>query len=72
AFNGYLLVRTGLPSFLITLGSFLILQGANLAVTKLFTGNVATDSISDMDGFDQARKVFASEISIGGVDVKIT
>ncbi|MFS8200035.1 ABC transporter permease [Streptomyces sp. CWNU-52B] len=72
AFNGYLLVRTGLPSFLITLGSFLILQGANLAVTKLFTGNVATDSISDMDGFDQAKKVFASEIGIGGVDVKIT
>ncbi|KAA0938703.1 ABC transporter permease [Streptomyces apricus] len=72
AFNGYMLVRTGLPSFLITLGSFLILQGANLAVTKWYTGNVATDSISDMDGFDQARKVFASEISIGGVDVKIT
>ncbi|WP_190036845.1 ABC transporter permease [Streptomyces fructofermentans] len=72
AFNGYLLVRTGLPSFLITLGSFLILQGANLAVTKIFTGNVATDSISDMQGFDQAKKVFASEIGIGGVDVKIT
>ncbi|MFE9685464.1 ABC transporter permease [Streptomyces sp. NPDC002701] len=72
AFNGWLLVRTGLPSFLITLGSFLILQGANLAVTKLYTGNVATDSISDMDGFDQARTVFASEIGIGGVDVKIT
>ncbi len=72
AFNGYLLVRTGLPSFLITLGSFLILQGANLAITKIFTGNVATDSISDMDGFDQAKKIFASEISIGGVDVKIT
>ncbi|MFI1444349.1 ABC transporter permease [Streptomyces fructofermentans] len=72
AFNGYLLVRTGLPSFLITLGSFLILQGANLAVTKIFTGNVATDSISDMQGFDQAKKAFASEIGIGGVDVKIT
>ncbi|MFI6273977.1 ABC transporter permease [Streptomyces sp. NPDC050988] len=72
AFNGYLLVRTGLPSFLITLGTFLILQGANLAITKVFTGNVATDSISDMDGFDQAQKVFASEFSIGGVDVKIT
>ncbi|MDQ0954160.1 simple sugar transport system permease protein [Streptomyces phaeochromogenes] len=72
AFNGYMLVRTGLPSFLITLGSFLILQGANLAITKIFTGNVATDSISDMDGFDQAKKIFASEISIGDVDVKIT
>jgi len=72
AFNGYMLVRTGLPSFLITLGSFLILQGANLAITKIFTGNVATDSISDMDGFDQAKKIFASEIGIGGIDVKIT
>jgi simple sugar transport system permease protein len=72
AFNGYLLVRTGMPSFLVTLGSFLILQGANLAVTKIFTGNVASDSIADMDGFDQARKVFASEFGIGGVDFKIT
>ncbi|MEI5579640.1 ABC transporter permease, partial [Streptomyces brasiliscabiei] len=34
AFNGWLLIRTGLPSFLVTLGSFLILQGSNLAVTK--------------------------------------
>ncbi|MFB9391892.1 ABC transporter permease [Streptomyces coeruleoprunus] len=72
AFNGYLLIRTGLPSFLITLGSFLVLQGANLAVTKIFTGNVASDSISDMDGFDQAKALFASEIGIGGVDVKVT
>ncbi|PTM82856.1 ABC transporter permease [Streptomyces sp. VMFN-G11Ma] len=71
-FNGWLVVRTGLPSFLITLGSFLILQGVNLAVTKLVTGNVATDDISDMDGFDQARKVFASSFDIGGVQVKIT
>ncbi|MEU2286530.1 ABC transporter permease, partial [Streptomyces sp. NPDC013178] len=32
-FNGWMLVRTGLPSFLVTLGTFLILQGVNLAVT---------------------------------------
>ena len=31
AFNGWLLIRTGLPSFLVTLGTFLILQGSNLA-----------------------------------------
>ncbi|MEU0442077.1 ABC transporter permease [Streptomyces sp. NPDC006186] len=71
-FNGWMVVRTGLPSFLVTLGTFLILQGVNLAVTKLVTGNVATDDISDMDGFDQARKIFASSFDIGGVDVKIT
>ncbi|MEU3286223.1 ABC transporter permease [Streptomyces longwoodensis] len=71
-FNGWMVVRTGLPSFLVTLGTFLILQGVNLAVTKLVTGNVATDDISDMDGFDQARKVFASSFDVGGVQVKIT
>ncbi|MEV0911913.1 ABC transporter permease, partial [Streptomyces hokutonensis] len=70
--NGWLVVKTGLPSFLITLGSFLILQGVNLAVTKLVTGNVATDDISNMDGFDQAKKVFASSFDVGGVQVKIT
>ncbi|MEU1626057.1 ABC transporter permease [Streptomyces sp. NPDC020096] len=72
ALNGYLLVKTGLPSFLVTLGTFLMLQGLNLAVTKLITGNVATDSISDMDGFNQAKAVFSSDITIAGVSVKIT
>ncbi|MFE5812107.1 ABC transporter permease [Streptomyces sp. NPDC056479] len=71
-FNGWLLVKTGLPSFLVTLGTFLILQGVNLAVTKLITGNVATDDISDMDGFEQAKSVFASSFDVGGVQVKIT
>ncbi|MGW0824795.1 ABC transporter permease [Streptomyces sp. NPDC002845] len=70
--NGWMLVRTGLPSFLITLGMFLILQGVNLAVTKLVTGNVATDNISDMDSFDQAKALFASSFNIGDVQVKIT
>ncbi len=72
ALNGFLLIRTGLPSFLVTLGTFLMLQGLNLAITKLLTGNVATDSISDMDGFTQARSVFASSVDIGGVAVKVT
>jgi simple sugar transport system permease protein len=71
-FNGWMVVRTGLPSFLVTLGTFLILQGVNLAITKLVTGNVATDDISDMDGFAQAQKVFASTFQVGGVTVKIT
>ncbi|MEV6589543.1 ABC transporter permease [Streptomyces acidicola] len=72
AFNGWMLVKTGLPSFLVTLGTFLILQGVNLAVTKLVTGNVATDNISDMDGFAQAKAIFASTFQVGGVTVKIT
>ncbi|SNX65398.1 monosaccharide ABC transporter membrane protein (CUT2 family) [Streptomyces sp. TLI_55] len=70
--NGWLVVKTGLPSFLITLGTFLILQGVNLAVTKLVTGNVATDDISNMDGFSGAKKIFASSFEVGGVQIKIT
>ncbi|HKS45958.1 MAG TPA: ABC transporter permease [Amycolatopsis sp.] len=70
--NGYLVMRTKLPSFLITLATFLMLQGLNLAITKLITGSVATDSISDMDGFDSAKAVFASDLPIGGITVKVT
>ena len=35
-------MRTGIPSFLITLGTFFVLQGANLGVTKLVTGSVSS------------------------------
>ena len=33
--------RPGIPSFLVTLGTFFMLRGLNLAMTKLITGNVA-------------------------------
>jgi simple sugar transport system permease protein len=72
AFNGWLLLRTGLPSFLVTLGTFFILQGVNLGVTRLATGNVASADISDMDGFSSAHAVFGSEVSLGPVNLKIT
>ncbi|MDT0306335.1 ABC transporter permease [Streptomyces sp. DSM 44917] len=72
ALNGVLLVTTRLPSFLVTLGTFLMLQGLNLAVTKAITGNVATDTIADMDGFAQAERVFASSVEIAGTQVRVT
>ncbi|MFC9769678.1 ABC transporter permease [Rhodococcus jostii] len=71
-FNGYLVMKTKIPSFLITLSSFLMLTGINLAVTKLITGQVATPSVSDMAGFDSAKRVFASSFEVGGVSVRIT
>ncbi|NHA67188.1 ABC transporter permease [Phycicoccus flavus] len=71
AFNGFLLHRTGLPSFLVTLGTFFVLQGVNLAVTRLVTGGVSSNSLSDLDGFDSAKAVFASSFSVGPVNIKI-
>jgi simple sugar transport system permease protein len=72
ALNGYLLVKTRLPSFLVTLATFFMLTGLNLAVTKLVTGGVATKNISDIDGFDSAKAIFASEFAVGGVTIRIT
>ncbi|MBT0565683.1 ABC transporter permease [Williamsia sp. CHRR-6] len=70
--NGYLVMRTKIPSFLITLSTFLMITGINLAVTRLVTKQVATPNISDIQGFDSAHSVFASTFRIAGVSVRIT
>lgn len=72
ALNGVLVTRTGIPSFLITLAAFFMLQGLNLAVTKLVTRQVATPSISNMEGFASARALFSSSFSVGGVSIRVT
>ncbi|WUH90032.1 ABC transporter permease [Streptomyces sp. NBC_00433] len=72
AFNGIMLVRTKLPSFIITLGTFLMLTGLNLGLTKLISGTVATKSIGDMEGFPAAHAVFASHWTVGSVDLQVT
>jgi simple sugar transport system permease protein len=70
--NGWLVVRTGIPSFLVTLGTFFMLSGLNLGMTKVVTGNVATDDVSQMDGFASAKQVFASTFTIAGVGIRVT
>ncbi|CAL9388359.1 Fructose import permease protein FrcC [Streptomyces sp. enrichment culture] len=72
AFNGFMLSRTKLPSFIITLGTYLMLIGMNLGFTKLIDGTVSTKTIADMEGFASAKDVFASTITVGGVGFKIT
>jgi simple sugar transport system permease protein len=72
AFNGWLLHRTGLPSFLVTLGTFFVLQGVNLAMTRIIAGGVSSNSLNDIDGFNSAKAVFASSFNIGPVVVQIT
>jgi simple sugar transport system permease protein len=70
--NGYLVMRTGIPSFLITLGTFFVLQGANLGVTKLVTGSVSSPNINQMQGYDSLNWIFAHEFQIGSVTLSIT
>jgi simple sugar transport system permease protein len=58
--NGVMTVGTGLPSFIITLGTFFILQGLNLGVTTVITGTVRVADIDLAEGYDSAAKLFAS------------
>lgn len=67
--NGYLVMRTGIPSFLITLGTFFVLQGANLGVTKLVTGSVSSPDISKIDGFGSLQAIFSSNFKVGPVTI---
>jgi simple sugar transport system permease protein len=59
--NGYLVMRTGIPSFLITLG-----------MTKLVTGSVSSPNINQMDGYSLLEAIFAHEFHIFGVTLPIT
>ncbi|MFF1253854.1 ABC transporter permease [Pseudarthrobacter sp. NPDC058329] len=70
--NGWILVKTKLPSFIVTLATFLMLTGLNLALTRAIGGGVSSPSIADMDGFDSARAIFASSVTLAGVEIKVT
>lgn len=70
--NGWLLTKTKLSSFIVTLATFFMLTGLNLGVTRLITGGVATPSVANSPGFASAEAVFASDIPVFGVNVKIT
>ena len=65
-FNGYLVLRTGLPSFIVTLGTLYIIRGATIAATRLLTGRTQIGGLDKAQGFDTALAVFASTVSIGG------
>ena len=48
--NGLLVIRTGLPSFIVTLAALFILRGLTLAVTRGVTGRTQIPYITEGDG----------------------
>src|SRR4051794_824598 len=56
--NGYMVMKTNLPSFIVTLATFFILQGVNLGVTKAITDQVAVSGIDSAAGYESANRVF--------------
>ena len=70
--NGVIVVKTGLPSFIVTLATFFVLRGANLAVTKELTGTVRVANVEDAIGFDSAHAIFASKAMIGTSNFQVS
>jgi simple sugar transport system permease protein len=64
-FNGVLVVSTGLPSFLVTLATFLVLEGTTLAGTHLVAGSTRIEGLDSARGWDSAVAVFGSTMQIG-------
>lgn len=69
--NGLLVVRTRLPSFIVTLGTFLMLQGVNLGVTKALTGTVQVSGLRRAEGYEGARAVLAGTVQVGGTGFRV-
>jgi len=70
--NGIIVIRTGLPSFIVTLATFFVLRGANLALTKEVTGTVRVTNLQDADGYDSAHALVASKIEVGDATFQIS
>jgi simple sugar transport system permease protein len=58
-FNGLMVMKTKLPSFIVTLATFFVLQGINLGVTKAITGTVRVANLDEASGFASAKSIFA-------------
>ncbi|MFV2039000.1 MAG: ABC transporter permease [Acidimicrobiales bacterium] len=59
-FNGTVVEKTSLPSFIVTLGTFFILIGGKLSVSKLFTGKVIVEGLDEADGYDFWNNIFGA------------
>jgi len=59
--NGFLVNRTELPSFIVTLGSFFVIKGANLVFSKRVNDKVNVSDIDETEGFKFFKAVFAGE-----------
>ena len=70
--NGLMVMKTGLPSFIVTLGTFFVLQGIDLAGTKALIGQVAIQGMRDVPFYDQPQKLFGWSFHVAGGTVVVS
>ncbi len=67
--NGWLVVRTGLPSFLVTLGTMYAVRGLTIALSRLLTGRTQLGGLEATPAFDAVRPLLAADLGPIGVAV---
>jgi simple sugar transport system permease protein len=60
--NGLVVVRTGVPAFIVTLASLFILRGVTIGVTGLVTDSTQVVGVRDALGDDPLLPLFAGEV----------
>ncbi len=66
--NGYVVVKTGLPSFIVTLATFFVLRGASVGGVLLLNNNSTQVSVTSLHpaGLSSAKKIFGSSFFSSG------
>ena len=68
-----MIIKSGLPSFIVTLGTFFTLRGFNLWLTQRVTDQTNVTGIENEPGYDAARKIFAGDMfHIGSAGFKVS
>jgi simple sugar transport system permease protein len=67
--NGLVVVKTRLPSFIVTLGTFFILAGVTIGLTRLLTGQTTLGKLNTVSDYGSAKILFGS--TIGRFNVSI-
>jgi simple sugar transport system permease protein len=60
--NGLLVVRTGVPSFLVTLGTLFVLRGLTIAMSRAITGRTQIGGLAGVPGYDTWRPLLAGDL----------
>jgi simple sugar transport system permease protein len=63
--NGWLVVRTGLPSFIVTLGMLFLLRGVTIGTTRFITGRTQVGGLREITDGDALVQLFAGDVVVG-------
>jgi simple sugar transport system permease protein len=67
--NGWLVVRTRLPSFLVTLGTMYVVRGLTIGLARMLTGRTQLSGLEGTPGFDATRFILGGDLGPIGVAV---